>query len=1491
MSGQVAVVGYACRVPGADDVAGLWDIVVNGRDVVTRASTNVGATSGDRVHAYGVLSGYDLFDEAFFGYSPREAAEIDPQQRLLLECAVEALEDACVRPDRLPCDVGVYASVGLSGYLLNTWQPASGAESLPALLGGDGHYAATRIAYKLGLTGPAVSVGSACSSSLLAVHLAAQAILGGECEVALAGGMDVEVPQPTSYLYQDGGILSNDGVCRPFDRHATGTVFGSGGGLVVLAAWELAQARGWPVRAVLRGSAANNDGDQKASFTAPRAGRQADVIAQALAVAGVDPAEVTYVECHGTGTDLGDRSEINALRQVFGATPPTALGSVKANLGHLRVGAGVVGLIKACEVVRRGVVPPCANLDDPTPTAVDLGARLPSEPLPIPLPPAQRVAGVSSFGFGGTNVHVVVSGHAAGTQPERRPARGSVLVTLSSAGPDSCLASAGRLAAQLRADPSIDLADVAHTLHEGRTDGAYRYAVVADDRPALADALEGRGGRVAEAWSDAPGDVLVLLPGQGTDLGPLAAGMYGWEQEFTRALDTYWAQVRRVDPTVPGLPEALAAPRELRLPAAHGLHVSIGLAVVDQLRSRGLTAAAFAGYSLGEYAAAAAAGALAGSDAVRLVVERGRILAAGAPAGDMILVDGERERLAETVPNVPVAIRVSARRHVLAVAESDIGEVLRRLDAAGLRHRRLDLGIPYHSPLLDPAARLLDEAAARTDLRADNRFLATAAASHKPVGYWGRHLAGPVDFTRVADRAAAMGVVAGCHVVDLSGDGFLARALTDGGVAPTQTVLLHETGHPVRESYLLALAQLWSRGIGVDPATPGATDRRLIPLVPRAFDRTRHAKDLVAERPDGSGGARRRLVRRERSLARWAYQPSWRMKRRGPVTEDVAGQRWLVFVDADGLAAPVVGRLRQRGVDCELVGFGPAADGVVTVTPGDEASVKAMVRGLGLDRHPIDRIVHLSCAGDLPDAGDLAGRMATIERELDLGFYPILHTLQEMATQQGARHVHLDIVARGIHALVPTSEQTIPERALLLGPALVIPQDFAFMSARTLDVGGLLDPNGRVDTGELLAELLHPAYDKAVTFGQGARWVRGYERDVLPEVPAGETPLRLRDRGVYLITGGLGGIGMTLAEYLVRTCRARLILTGLETVPDTAWDGDPASLPADPLLAERVRRIRKLVELGGEVLAVRCDAADSEQTRALFAQIEKRFGELNGVVHAAGVFETQRAFRGLDDTSREDCARRLRPKVDGTVVLSEFIRGRKLDFVLMQSSLSAQLGGLGFYAYTAGNAFMDAFAERHRNDDLPWMSVNWDGWIFRERDDDTQQSVIAPSFASPDFGVVAEIAVRPSEGAEIYARLMQLTEPHQILISTADFEARVAQWVDLTVARHDGATGPEAAPTSDPAGSSDERSDDIELEVARIWRDILGRDDVGPDSNFFALGGDSLLGVALAYRLSQHSGAVLSVITLFENPTVAAMAAEIRRLRDRRPAPAAAGGK
>lgn len=495
----IAIIGLSGRFPGAADVAQFWDMLMTGREGIRRLGPDELDAAGvpqslrtqpNFVAAEPVLDDIDLFDAEFFGLSPRDATALSPAIRLFLECAWEAFENAGVKPDGAL--TGVFASANLSQY----WRLGSNAfdPSLEAILGNDKDYIASQVAYRLNLKGPAISVQTACSSSLVAVHMACQAIAGGSCEQALAGGAAVRVLHGQGYLHEPGSILSPDGHCRPFDVAPSGPVFGSGVGVVLLKSLRAALRDRDPIRAVIRGTAVNNDGSLKAGFAAPGLEGQASVIAQALGSAGLTADDISYIEAHGTGTALGDPVELAALARVFGpAAPgqePIALGAVKGHVGHLETAAGITGLIKTVLALEAGIVPPTLHFQTPNPH-LGLAAtrfRIDARPQSWPRQAKPRRAGVSSFGMGGTNAHAVLEEAPAVEfcdQSERRP----TLFLMSARSPAALTRIAQRLAAHVRAHPDIPLADIALTLATGRRTFDWRRAVVAHDAASLKEAL------------------------------------------------------------------------------------------------------------------------------------------------------------------------------------------------------------------------------------------------------------------------------------------------------------------------------------------------------------------------------------------------------------------------------------------------------------------------------------------------------------------------------------------------------------------------------------------------------------------------------------------------------------------------------------------------------------------------------------------------------------------------------------------------------------------------------------------------------------------------------------------------------------------------------------------------------------------------------------------------------------------------------------------
>ncbi|WP_437515483.1 type I polyketide synthase [Sorangium sp. So ce1099] len=864
MDGAIAVIGMAGRFPGADDVGALWANVVSGVESITffpeheREPHAVGADTPGApvVCAGGLLRGIEDFDAAYFEITPREAQLIDPQQRIFLECAVSALEHAGCDPARYGGAIGVFGGCGANAYLLQVVSRPDlvGAVGLRALtLANDKDYLTTRVSYKLDLRGPSVLVQSACSTSLVAVHVACQSLLNFETDVALAGGVSVAVPQKAGHAYIPGSIMSPDGHCRAFDARAAGTVSGSGVGLVVLKRLADALADGDFIHAVLRGSAVNNDG-KKASFSAPGAAGQAAVITEAHRVSGVDPGSIGYVETHGTGTLLGDPVEIQGLTAAFrrrtDAIGACALGTLKANIGHLDAAAGVAGLIKAIHVVREGVIPPCVNFEAPNPH-IDFAATpffVPTSAAPWPADRPVRRAGVSSFGIGGTNAHVVLEQPPAApaAAPWRRPA----CVLPLSARSDSALdAACAALAAHLDAHPSVDLADAAFTLQLGRREHAHRRAIVAASADEAREAL--RAPRAAAPAARGRGAVF-LFPGQHAQRLGAGAGLYAAEPEFRRCFD----ECARIAGDVAGLDLRRVAFEAgdgdgARLRATERVQpvlFALEVALARLWMSWGVEPAAMLGHSVGEWAAACIAGVVTLEEAMSIVLERGRLTQA-MPPGSMLAVGAPADRLEAFLRDgVEIAAWNAPELVVLSGPSSAIDEVQAALEAQRTFARRLETSHAFHSALLDGAVEPFRARVRRATLRPPRvPFVSNVTGAFitdeqaVDPDYWARHLRAPVRFAQGLRALHAEG-----HAVLLEvGPGRsltpLARRTLPSALGIDGLRGEREAGASEQRQALEALGRLWEAGCTV--AWQGLHEgegRRRVPLPSYPFERARH---------------------------------------------------------------------------------------------------------------------------------------------------------------------------------------------------------------------------------------------------------------------------------------------------------------------------------------------------------------------------------------------------------------------------------------------------------------------------------------------------------------------------------------------------------------------------------------------------------------------------------------------------------------------------
>jgi acyl transferase domain-containing protein len=1491
---EIAIVGMAGRFPGAGSVAELWHHLQAGREGITRFTdaelAAAGVPAAELAHpayvkARGALEGADHFDAAFFGISPREAEVMDPQHRLFLETAWEALEDAGYDPGAYPGSIGVYAGAGLNNHVVRVWSDRdlmAAVGSYQAVLNNDKDFLATRAAYKLGLRGPALTVQTACSTSLVAVHLACRALLGGECAMALAGGVAVSGDEVQGYVYQEGGIRSPDGRCRTFDAGSGGTVGGSGVALVVLKRLDDALADGDTIHAVIKGSAINNDGDAKVGYTAPAEDGQLRAVRDALDFAEVTADTVGYVEAHGTATHLGDPIEVAALTRAYradsDATGWCALGSVKSAVGHLDAAAGVTGLIKAAAAVRDGVIPPMVHFRAPNPAL-----ELESSPFYVPAQARAwrteggmpRRAGVSSFGIGGTNAHAVLE--QAPAQDPSGPSQDWQLLVLSARTEDALGKARAALAAHLRARPGQPLADVAHTLRVGRAPFRHRVAVVCRERDEAAAALEGAAGTSARAGQAFAGQagVAFLFPGQGSQHVGMGEELYRGEPVFRAEIDRCAALLLPKlgfdlrDVLYPTGDVEGATARLTRTAVAQPAIFALSYALAKLWMHRGITPDAMLGHSIGEYAAACLAGVFSLEDALALVAERGRLMDA-LPSGAMMAVSLPE---AAVLPLLGDALSLAAVNGpaacVVSGPEAAVEALRAKLEAEGEACRRLHTSHAFHSAMMDPALDPFTAAVRRAAPRAPERpFLSnltgtwiTAAQATDP-GYWAAHLRGTVRFAAgVAELTKEPGRIL-LEVGPGRALATLARRLPEGrDRAVVSTLRAAGDAGSDAQSLLEATGAVWTAGARPEWASLVRGERRRRVQLP-TYPFERRVFRLEPRTPAAPAGRPKRRVKGATpDVADWFYRPVWTAAEAPqPVAAEDRPRSWLVFADPAGLADRLAARLREGGAAVNVVRPGEGVsggEGEWTVEPGRAADYDALFRLLAAEGIRPDAVAHLGAASpEVP-----AMEAVHFDAEQDRGWFPLLHTAQALARHAAGAPVQLWAVTAGA-CPVAGDETIVPARATVPALLRVIAQEYPDLACRAVDFAA--GPAGAVTldrrAGQLMAEIGGESPEPVSAWRGRTRWVQAWD-EVRLDAPAA-TPLR--QGGVYVITGGLGGLALVLAEHLAGL-NARLVLVGRTPLPAREeWDAFLASAPERSRTAARIRRVRRLEALGAEVLVAHADAADASQLRRVLAVTQRRWGAVNGVFHAAaaGAGEGQ-AHTAVPETGREQAGWHFRPKAHAALALDKALRGMSLDFVVLYSSLSAVLGGLRFAAYASSNAWLDAFAHHaEQNASFPWISIGWDGW----RNDPA------------DGG--GETGIAPAQGMDALERILAAPAEPQLAVCTGSLHERLDRWVRRA---------PKAAEPDEPANGADAAADprrhlstpyappqdELQERIAGVWSELLGAPSVGIHDDFLELGGHSLLGIQVLSRLRRELQVDLSVDSLFRAPTVAELAAVV----------------
>ncbi len=1518
----IAIVGMTCRLPGGVRTPeDLWSLVSSGTDGITAFPTDRGwdpeGSGVSYVREGGFVYDATCFDAEFFGISPREALAMDPQQRVLLEACWEVLERHGVPPTSVRgSQIGVFIGASNSAYGAAVELPADSLSH--ALTGSANSVISGRVAYSLGLEGPAVTVDTACSSSLVALHLATQALRGGECSLAIAGGVTV-IPSPAVFadFHQQNGLAS-DGRCKSFAAAADGTSWGEGVAVLLVERLSDAQRNGHEVLAVVRGSAINQDGASQ-GLTAPNGPSQERVIRQALASARLAPSEVDAVEGHGTGTTLGDPIEAQALLATYGkerdAAAPLWLGSLKSNIGHTQAASGAAGVIKMVMALRNGVLPKTLHVDEPSPH-VDWSAgevALLTDAREWPSSGRSRRAGVSSFGMSGTNAHIILEQAPEPQEEPEEPARTTpqlVPWVLTARTEQTLRAQALELHRHLSARPEAELTDIGYSLVTTRSRLDHRAVVLDGDRDALLGGLEALAQGLPAAnvatGSGNAGKVVFVFPGQGSQWPGMALELVQtsavFRQQFALCSHTLGAHLDfSLLDVLKGAP---GAPDFERVDVVQPLLFAVMVSLAATWRSYGIEPSAVVGHSQGELAAAVVAGALSMKDAAKIVALRSQAIVELSGHGGMVSVPlpaaQVQERIAPYGDQLAVAAVNGPESVVVSGAAAPLEELLETLVAEGVRAKRIPVDYGSHSSQVDAIeGRLAEALAGVTPQPAEVPLYSTVTGdlldtTTMDAGYWFTNLRRTVRFqdateallrdghrlfiessphpvltTAIQETIEARGsALSSAQVIgsvrrDDAGRRRMLMSVAEAyvrGAEPEWSGIFEGTGaqQVALPTYAFQRTRFWAPRAPEAFAAPSATRTAAMPQTPAQqkfwtavdegdthtlaetlrFDSAQAAslEQMLPALSDWHRGVRDRSA-----VDQWRYRVRWDAV--GRPQSPVLSGRWLLVVPAahaDGdLARSCVGALRDHLAEVELLTVDPgtadAGEFAARLTELKEAGTPAtgILSLLALDEsaHP----------GHPTLAAGLAGTLA------------LLHAVVE--TDPGAP---LWCVTSGAVAVADTEQVANPLQAQVWGmgrvAALEHPRQW----------GGLIDlPATAADaSADALADALARGDDEdQLAVRPSGMFGRRLVRAATGDTPA---PRTWRPSGAVLVTGGTGAIGGHVSRWLARNGAEHLILVSRRA---------RLAPYADDLADE-------LTGLGAKVTIAECDLTDRGEVQRLLAGLEAEGTVVRAVMHTAGTGILTR----LEDTDTAELAHATAAKVTGAKHLDELLDAKELDAVVHFSSIAGVWGVGRHGAYAAGNAYLDALAQRRRSEGVNVLSVAWGPWdgggmvplaevepmlrrgvplitpqpamLALQQALDHDDTFVAAAEVDWEQFVPAFTSMRPSP------LIGELPEARELLARAEPGDAA-------------GAPGTSPELRQRLAGLSEPERERALLELVRSHAAaVLGHGDtktITVDKPFRGFGFDSLTAVELRNRLSAATGLKLPATLVFDQPTPGAL--------------------
>jgi len=1431
----IAVIGMAGRFPGAGNIEKFWENLKNGVESISFFTDEELIESGlspelvrrpNYVKAKGVLEDIEFFDAPFFNFTPREAAVMDPQLRIFHECAWEALEHAGYSSSNYDGLIGVYAGNAFNiGWLAQVFTQGS------SLVGGLekgflNNHLSTYISYKLDLKGPSVTIRTACSTSLVAVHMACQGLLLSECDMALAGGVSILIPKKSGYLYREGMIYSPDGHVRAFDANSKGTVFGDGVGCVVLKRLEEAVADGDYIYAVIKGSAINNDGIRKVGYTAPGISGQREVVRAAQRAAGVEPESISFIETHGTGTILGDAVEIEALNQVFTGNKKKycAIASVKSNIGHLNAASGITGFIKTVLSLKYKLITPSLHFETPNPeidfenSPFYVNTKLTqwkSDSYPLR-------AGVSSFGFGGTNAHVILeeAPTVAGTGLTTIPAKGREhkIILLSARTGPALDKMTKNVVEFFKIHTDAQLSDVAYTLQVGRRAFPHRRMLVCSRMDEAIASLRSLGpGKVFSFFTKEEKPLVVFMfPGQGSQYVNMGVGLYISEPVFREEMDRCFEilksltgfDIKEILYPFPGEITQAMSEKINQTEITQPVLFVIEYCLARLLMKWGIKPNAMIGHSIGEYAAASLSGVLSLEAALTLVVLRGKLIQ-GMPGGAMVSVPLPEEEILQLLnPQLALAAVNSTSSCVVSGPHEAIDAFGKELKERGYEAKFLHTSHAFHSQMIEPILKEFEEEVSKITFNPPSiPFISNltgkwiSAEDACSPHYWAMHIRNTVRF---ADGLSKLLREHDTIFVEVGPGRTLSTFVNQHGDKKSGHTITNFIRHPnedISDNFYLMnkIGQCWLHGLVVDWS--GFYDdekRRRIPLPTYPFERQHYWSEGGFYKTGAVNEMLRSSSAKKTDIADWFYVPTWRRTAISrPKSESKIENKlnWLLFIDSSGIGVRLANRLIQEGHNVVMVkegtGFARLKEGKYSVDPGKADDYNALLNELSLmDRIP-HRVVHLlnvtRNANDL-NPGNFCG---------------LLYLAQVLEKRNLNSRIQVMVLTDGMQEVIG-GDLLYLQKVVITGYVQIIPREYPNIRCRSIDIdipgSGVTVEDRLVEN--ILTEIKSDIYDAEMftAYRNNYRWVKTFESVRLEN--SLENAAHLRKDGVYLITGGSGGICLILAEHLLKTANAKLIL-----VENTASIGEGGGGGG--------KKFGEFEKAGAEILEFRADMMDMKQMKELISRAKVRFGKINGVIHCAGV------------------------PGENVSILDVLLKDEGMDFFILCSSIRSIIPSPGEIDQCCAYSFIDQFAYyKASRSTIPFItvSINWDELL------------------------------EPSEVCIVFERILAMAEFHpQVVVSTIDLQYRIQEkhgsYPEFPV-EGPGYCRPElSSPYAAP-------ENETERMLAAIWQGFFGFKQVGLHDDFFELGGDSLKAMNIISEIHKELGVEVPITEVFTRPTI-----------------------